>query len=160
MSDFIDEKLEINELVARAQKVVAPAIEPARQLVANIKSQIAHGTDRITLSQLHEWGLALSIISAEMTPQAEAYALTSALWKSSISKTKATTVAARRLEKKPVADAENEAMVLNADKEVQKTILEYMTSLLEDTKKDIYTMCSELNRVMDARTKNNEFSKG
>lgn len=159
MENHLEEKKKIEEIVARAQMVVQPKIAPVQRVLDDIKLQLAHGTDRIPTSQLHEWGLVLAIISTEMTPQKEAYALSSAFWKASMSKTKATTVAARRLEKKAIADAENEAVTLNTDKETERLIMEYMTSLLRTTKEDVYMMCSELNRIMDARSRWQEDKK-
>lgn len=156
MAAFEETKLEIDELVAKAQEVIAPRLAPVQKVIDDIKVQLAHGTDRIPTSQLHEWGLVLSIMSAEMTPQKEAYGLACTLWKSDMSRTKAATLAERRLEKKAIADAENEAILLNADKEVQKLIIEYMSGVIKSTKEDIYMMCSELNRIMDARNRNGE----
>ena len=62
-------KSEIDDIVAKAQEVIAPKVEPVNRVIADIKQQLAHGTDRIPTSQLHEWGLVLSVITSELTPQ-------------------------------------------------------------------------------------------
>lgn len=152
---FFEAKTSIEEIVARAQEVVGPKIEPVKKIIADIKEQLAHGIDRIPTSQLHEWGLALSVVTSELTPHKDAYALASALWKQDIAKSNAKNLAERRAEKKKV-DVENENVIANSDKETQKIILDYMSALIKDTQDNIYQMCSELNRIMDARTRNGE----
>ena len=122
-------KSEIDDIVAKAQEVIAPKVEPVNRVIADIKQQLAHGTDRIPTSQLHEWGLVLSVITSELTPQKDAYALASALWKVEISKSAAKNLAQRRAEQKKV-EVENQTVIDNADKETQKIILDYMTSII------------------------------
>lgn len=153
--EFMSAKADIDEIVASAQAVIAPKIEPVRKIIEDIKVQLAHGTDRIPTSQLHEWGLALSVVTSELTPHKDAYALASALWKQDIAKSNAKNLAERRAEKKKV-DVENENVVRNSDKETQKVILDYMANIIKDTQDNIYQMCSELNRIMDARTRGGE----
>ena len=156
MADEFDVvKSEIDEIVARAQEVIAPKIAPVNRVIADIKEQLAHGTDRIPTSQLHEWGLVLSVITSELTPQKDAYALASALWKVEINKSNAKNLAERRAEQKKV-EVENQNVIDNSDKETQKIILDYMSSIIKDTQENIYQMCSELNRIMDGRIRNGE----
>lgn len=155
VDDFEAVKAGIDEIVARAQEVIAPKIAPVNRVIADIKEQLAHGTDRIPTSQLHEWGLVLSVITSELTPQKDAYALASALWKVEINKSNAKNLAERRAEQKKT-EVENQNIIDNSDKETQKIILDYMSSIIKDTQENIYQMCSELNRIMDARARNNE----
>ncbi len=157
--EFSQKKLEIDEIVAKAQEVIGPKIEPVRRIIEDIKLQLSHGTDRIPTSQLHEWGLALSVATSELTPHKEAYALASALWRQDISKSNAKNLAERRAEQKKV-DVENDNVIHSSDKETQKIILDYMAGIIKDTQDNIYQMCSELNRIMDSRTRNGEVGKG
>lgn len=159
MDEFITTKSEIDEIVSSAQAVILPKIQPVENVIADIKQQLAHGTDRIPTSQIQEWALALSVITSELTPHKEAYALASSLWKVEINKSNAKTLAERRAEQKKV-DIENQNIVKNSDKETQKVILDYMSSMIKDTQENIYQMCSELNRILDARTRFGEAKNG
>ena len=152
MDEFITTKSEIDEIVSSAQAVILPKIKPVENVISDIKQQLAHGTDRIPTSQIQEWALALSVITSELTPHKEAYALASSLWRVEINKSNAKTLAERRTEQKKV-DIENQNIVKNSDKETQKVILDYMSSMIKDTQDNIYQMCSELNRILDARTR-------
>jgi hypothetical protein len=159
MDEFITTKSEVDEIVSSAQAVILPKIQPVENVIADIKQQLAHGTDRIPTSQIQEWALALSVITSELTPHKEAYALASSLWKVEINKSNAKTLAERRAEQKKV-DIENQNIVKNSDKETQKVILDYMSSMIKDTQENIYQMCSELNRILDARTRFGEAKNG
>lgn len=159
MDEFTTTKSEIDEIVSSAQAVILPKIQPVENVIADIKQQLAHGTDRIPTSQIQEWALALSVITSELTPHKEAYALASSLWKVEINKSNAKTLAERRAEQKKV-DIENQNIVKNSDKETQKVILDYMSSMIKDTQENIYQMCSELNRILDARTRFGEAKNG
>ena len=159
MSEFTTTKSEIDEIVSSAQAVILPKIKPVENVIADIKLQLAHGTDRIPTSQIQEWALALSVITSELTPHKEAYALASSLWRVEINKSNAKTLAERRAEQKKV-DIENQNIVKNSDKETQKVILDYMSSMIKDTQENIYQMCSELNRILDARTRFGEVKNG
>ena len=159
MSEFTTTKSEIDEIVSSAQAVILPKIKPVENVIADIKLQLAHGTDRIPTSQIQEWALALSVITSELTPHKEAYALASSLWRVEINKSNAKTLAERRAEQKKV-DIENQNIVKNSDKETQKVILDYMSSMIKDTQENIYQMCSELNRILDARTRFGEAKNG
>ena len=159
MSEFSTTKSEIDEIVSSAQAVILPKIKPVENVIADIKLQLAHGTDRIPTSQIQEWALALSVITSELTPHKEAYALASSLWRVEINKSNAKTLAERRAEQKKV-DIENQNIVKNSDKETQKVILDYMSSMIKDTQENIYQMCSELNRILDARTRFGEAKNG
>ena len=159
MSEFTTTKSEIDEIVSSAQAVILPKIKPVENVISDIKLQLAHGTDRIPTSQIQEWALALSVITSELTPHKEAYALASSLWRVEINKSNAKTLAERRAEQKKV-DIENQNIVKNSDKETQKVILDYMSSMIKDTQENIYQMCSELNRILDARTRFGEAKNG
>lgn len=159
MDEFITTKSEIDEIVSSAQAVILPKIKPVENVISDIKQQLAHGTDRIPTSQIQEWALALSVITSELTPHKEAYALASTLWRVEINKSNAKTLAERRAEQKKV-DIENQNIVKNSDKETQKVILDYMSSMIKDTQDNIYQMCSELNRILDARTRFGEAKNG
>lgn len=159
MDEFITTKSEIDEIVSSAQAVILPKIKPVENVISDIKQQLAHGTDRIPTSQIQEWALALSVITSELTPHKEAYALASSLWRVEINKSNAKTLAERRAEQKKV-DIENQNIVKNSDKETQKVILDYMSSMIKDTQDNIYQMCSELNRILDARTRFGEAKNG
>lgn len=159
MDEFTTTKSEIDEIVSAAQAVILPKIQPVENVISDIKQQLAHGTDRIPTSQIQEWALALSVITSELTPHKEAYALASSLWKVEINKSNAKTLAERRAEQKKV-DIENQNIVKNSDKETQKVILDYMSSMIKDTQENIYQMCSELNRILDARTRFGEAKNG
>lgn len=159
MDEFTTTKSEIDEIVSSAQAVILPKIQPVENVISDIKQQLAHGTDRIPTSQIQEWALALSVITSELTPYKEAYALASSLWKVEINKSNAKTLAERRAEQKRV-DIENQNVVKNSDKETQKVILDYMSSMIKDTQDNIYQMCSELNRILDARTRFGEAKNG
>ena len=159
MDEFITTKKEIEDIVTAAQSVILPKIQPVENVISDIKQQLAHGTDRIPTSQIQEWALALSVITSELTPHKEAYALASSLWKVEINKSNAKTLAERRAEQKKV-DIENQNIVKNSDKETQKVILDYMSSMIKDTQENIYQMCSELNRILDARTRFGEAKNG
>lgn len=159
MSEFSTTKSEIDEIVSSAQAVILPKIKPVENVISDIKLQLAHGTDRIPTSQIQEWALALSVITSELTPYKEAYALASSLWRVEINKSNAKTLAERRAEQKKV-DIENQNIVKNSDKETQKVILDYMSSMIKDTQENIYQMCSELNRILDARTRFGEAKNG
>lgn len=159
MNEFTTAKSEIDEIVSSAQAVILPKIKPVENVIADIKQQLAHGTDRIPTSQIQEWALALSVITSELTPHKEAYALASSLWRVEINKSNAKTLAERRAEQKKV-DIENQNIVKNSDKETQKVILDYMSSMIKDTQENIYQMCSELNRILDARTRFGEAKNG
>ena len=159
MSEFSTTKSEIDEIVSSAQAVILPKIKPVENVISDIKQQLAHGTDRIPTSQIQEWALALSVITSELTPHKEAYALASSLWRVEINKSNAKTLAERRAEQKKV-DIENQNIVKNSDKETQKVILDYMSSMIKDTQDNIYQMCSELNRILDARTRFGEAKNG
>lgn len=159
MSEFTTTKSEIDEIVSSAQAVILPKIKPVENVISDIKLQLAHGTDRIPTSQIQEWALALSVITSELTPHKEAYALASSLWRVEINKSNAKTLAERRAEQKKV-DIENQNIIKNSDKETQKIILDYMSSMIKDTQENIYQMCSELNRILDARTRFGEAKNG
>ena len=159
MSEFTTTKSEIDEIVSSAQAVILPKIKPVENVISDIKLQLAHGTDRIPTSQIQEWALALSVITSELTPHKEAYALASSLWRVEINKSNAKTLAERRAEQKKV-DIENQNIIKNSDKETQKVILDYMSSMIKDTQENIYQMCSELNRILDARTRFGEAKNG
>ncbi len=159
MSEFSTTKSEIDEIVSSAQAVILPKIKPVENVISDIKLQLAHGTDRIPTSQIQEWALALSVITSELTPHKEAYALASSLWRVEINKSNAKTLAERRAEQKKV-DIENQNIIKNSDKETQKIILDYMSSMIKDTQENIYQMCSELNRILDARTRFGEAKNG
>ena len=159
MNEFTTAKSEIDEIVSSAQAVILPKIKPVENVISDIKLQLAHGTDRIPTSQIQEWALALSVITSELTPHKEAYALASSLWRVEINKSNAKTLAERRAEQKKV-DIENQNIVKNSDKETQKVILDYMSSMIKDTQENIYQMCSELNRILDARTRFGEAKNG
>lgn len=159
MEEFTTVKSEIDEIVSSAQAVILPKIQPVENVISDIKQQLAHGTDRIPTSQIQEWALALSVITSELTPHKEAYALASSLWRVEINKSNAKTLAERRAEQKKV-DIENQNIVKNSDKETQKVILDYMSSMIKDTQDNIYQMCSELNRILDARTRFGEAKNG
>ena len=156
--EFLDVKAEIDNILATAYEVVSPLLAPVNKIIQDIKQQLAHGTDRISTDQLHEWGLALSVATSELTPQKDAYALASALWKVDIAKSNAKSIAEKRADQKKV-DVENQNVIDRSDKETQKIILDYMSGLIKDTQDNIYQMCSELNRIMDARTRFAEFDK-
>ena len=159
MEEFTTTKSEIDEIVSSAQAVILPKIQPVENVISDIKLQLAHGTDRIPTSQIQEWALALSVITSELTPHKEAYALASSLWRVEINKSNAKTLAERRAEQKKV-DIENQNIIKNSDKETQKIILDYMSSMIKDTQDNIYQMCSELNRILDARTRFGEAKNG
>ena len=159
MEEFTTTKSEIDEIVSSAQAVILPKIQPVENVISDIKLQLAHGTDRIPTSQIQEWALALSVITSELTPHKEAYALASSLWRVEINKSNAKTLAERRAEQKKV-DIENQNIIKNSDKETQKIILDYMSSMIKDTQENIYQMCSELNRILDARTRFGEAKNG
>ena len=159
MNEFTTTKSEIDEIVSSAQAVILPKIKPVENVISDIKLQLAHGTDRIPTSQIQEWALALSVITSELTPHKEAYALASSLWRVEINKSNAKTLAERRAEQKKV-DIENQNIIKNSDKETQKIILDYMSSMIKDTQENIYQMCSELNRILDARTRFGEAKNG
>ena len=159
MNEFSTTKSEIDEIVSSAQAVILPKIKPVENVISDIKLQLAHGTDRIPTSQIQEWALALSVITSELTPHKEAYALASSLWRVEINKSNAKTLAERRAEQKKV-DIENQNIIKNSDKETQKIILDYMSSMIKDTQENIYQMCSELNRILDARTRFGEAKNG
>ena len=151
-AEFLQTKQDIDGIVANAQAVISPKIQPVNEIINDIKRQLAHGTDRIPTSQLHDWAITLSVATSELTPFRDAYALTSALWKVDIAKSNAKSLAERRAETKKV-DVENQNILDRSDKETQKIILDYMAAMIKDTQDNIYQMCSELNRVMDARTR-------
>ncbi|MCM1322834.1 MAG: hypothetical protein NC218_01475 [Acetobacter sp.] len=150
--EFMETKADIDSIVKSAQEVLEPKLAPINRIIADIKEQLVHGTDRIPTAQFHEWGLALSVATSELTPHKDAYALASALWKQDINKSNAKTVAERRGNSKKV-DIENDNVLVNADKETQKIILDYMAQIIKDTQDNVYQMCSELNRIMDSRTR-------
>ena len=52
-----------------------------------------------------------------------------------------------------IDDIENQNVIDRSDKETQKIILDYMSGVIKDTQDNIYQMCSELNRIMDARNR-------
>lgn len=149
--EFDIAKANIDEIVARAQEIISPKIEPINRVIEDIKQKLIHGTDMIPTSQLHEWGLVLSVAITELTPHKDAYALSSSLWSIDIKKSNATNLAQRRQEQKKV-DVENQNVIDSADKETQKVILDYMSAILEDTQKNATQLLYELNRIMDART--------
>ncbi len=156
MEDTFDVVKEgIENILVEAQSVIKPKLRPLEELIDDIKVQLAHGTDRIPTSLLHEWGLTLSVIRTELSSQREAYALASGLWKVQINRSNAKSIAERRVEQKKV-EIENQNIIDNSDKETQKLIIDYMSSMLRDAQEDIYQLCSELNRIMDARTRNLE----
>ena len=155
---FTETKAEIDEILASAYAIIEPKIAPVNDIIKDIKEKLAHGTDTIPTSQLHEWGLALSIATSELTPHKDAYALASALWKVDIAKSNAKSIAEKRADQKKV-DVENQNIIDRSDKETQKAILDYMSGLIRDTQDNIYQMCSELNRIMDSRTRFAEFDK-
>ena len=152
---FMQSKAEIDDILARAQSVLEPKLAPVRAVMDSIKTQLAHGTDRIPTSTINEWAVSLSVFTSELTPQKEAYALSAALWAVDIKKSNAKNLLERRAERKKV-DVETQNIVDSADKETQKVILDYMANVIKGIQDNIYQMCSELNRIMDGRTRNNE----
>lgn len=149
---FLQTKEEIDDIIAKAEQVLQPKLEPVKKVMESIKTNLAHGTDRIPTQLLHEWALSLSVFQSELTPQKEAYALASILWKLDINKTNATNLAQRRAEQRK-AEVENQNVLDNMDRETQKAILDYMANVIKNTQENIYQMCSELNRILDARTR-------
>ena len=154
-TDFETSKQNIQEIVLRAQEVVGPKIEPVTKVIDDIKTQLVHGTDRIPTSTIQEWALALSITTTELSPHREAFALASMLWKSDINISNAKSLAERRAEQKKT-EVENQNIINSEDKCIQKIIEDYMTSILKSTQENIYQLCSELNRILDARNWNRE----
>lgn len=150
MDDFEASKEQIQEIVTRAQEVVGPRIAPVVAIIDDIKTQLVHGTDRIPTETIQQWALSLSIYSTELVPHKEAYSLASLLWKVDINNSNAKSLAERRSEQKRV-EIENQNVIDSRDKETQKIIIDYMSSLMKNTQENIYQMCSELNRILDAR---------
>jgi ferritin-like metal-binding protein YciE len=155
MDTFEQTKEEIQEIVSRAEEVVAPKIEPIKQIIEEIKAALVHGTDTIPTSRVQDWALALSLYNADLSPHKEAFSLASMLWRVDINNSNAKTLADRRAEQKK-AEIENQNVIDSKDKETQKIIVDYMSGMIKSTQENIYQMCSELNRILDARNWNRE----
>lgn len=159
MDSFEQSKEQIQEILFAAEEAIKPRIAPVRELLVEIKQALAHGTDKISTNIFQDWAVTLGIYSSELTAYKEAYSLASALWKIDINNSNAKSLAERRAEQKKV-DIENQNVIDSKDKETQKVIIDYMKSMLQETKNDISTMLSELNRILDARNWNREVKGG
>lgn len=155
MQDFEESKLAINEILAAAEEVIKPKISPIMKVIDDIKLQLVHGTDRITTERIQEWALSLSATSTELSPHKEAFSLASILWRVDINNSNAKSLADRRSEQKKV-EIENQNIIDSRDKETQKIIIDYMSSILESAQKNISQMLSTLNRILDGRNWNRE----
>lgn len=155
MSTFEEVKDDIQEIVSRAEEVIAPKLAPVREIIEEIKRALVRGTDTIPTSRIQDWALSLSIYNAELFPHKEAYSLASALWKIEINNSNAKSLAERRAEQKK-AEIETLNVLNSRDKETQKIIIDYMSSMIRGAQDSIGQMCSELNRILDARNWNRE----
>lgn len=155
MSTFEEVKNDIQEIVSRAEEVIAPKLAPVREIIEEIKRALVRGTDTIPTSRIQDWALSLSIYNAELFPHKEAYSLASALWKIEINNSNAKSLAERRAEQKK-AEIETLNVLNSRDKETQKIIIDYMSSMIRGAQDSISQMCSELNRILDARNWNRE----
>ena len=77
----VDKKAEarIDTILKNAEEVIFNKLKVANRLIDDIKKQLVHGTDTITTIQIQEWAVVIPIISQELTPSKEAYALTKKL---------------------------------------------------------------------------------
>lgn len=155
MDSFEQTKEQIQLILSQAEETVSEKIAPVREVLNEIKRSLAHGTDTLPTSIIQDWAVSLSLYNAELTSHKEAFSLASALWKIDINNSNAKSLAERRSEQKK-AEIENQNIIDSRDKDTQKIIIDYMSSVLKGTQENISQMCSELNRILDARNWNRE----
>ena len=152
--EFRASKQEIDEIVARAEAALASKLAPVREVVDEIRKLLAHGTDTIPTAVINQWTLELATTKSELSSFQEAYALASTLWDIDIRRAKAKNIVERGDKRK--TDVESQNVVDSADKETQRVIFDYMHAVIDDTRDDIRQLLSELNRIIDARVRNDE----
>lgn len=143
----------INQTVKLAEETCQKKLKAANALLADIKSQIAQGTDCITTVQIQEWAMAVPIICEELTPAKEAFELTKNLWDIEIKQAAAKNLL--ELDKKK-AEIEQINRLAGTENAKKKAIADYMKNMLAGTQEALWSLANALRKILDARIANRE----
>lgn len=144
---------DLDATLSQAEKVIMKRLAPVNNLISDIKSQIAHGTDCITTAQLQEWALVIPIMSQELTPSKEAYALMKNLWDIEIKQAGAKNLLELTQKK---TEIEQINRVAGTEGERKKAISDYMRNMLAGTQDTLYNLGNAVRKILDARIMNRE----
>lgn len=143
----------IEQTVKLAETTCKEKLKAANALIADIKAQMAHGTDCITTVQIQEWAIAVPIICEELTPAKEAFELTKNLWDIEIKQAAAKNLLELDKKKTEIDQINRLAGTDNAKK---KAIADYMKNMLAGTQEALWTLANALRKILDARIANRE----
>ena len=143
----------IKDILGKAEPVIQAKLKAANALIADVKSQMVHGTDCITTAQIQEWAIVIPIICEELTPAKEAFALTKDLWDIETKQ-----IAAKNLLEldKKKTEIEQINKVAGTEGSKKKAIAEYMRNMLSGTQENLWMLGNALRKILDARIANRE----
>lgn len=138
----------VKEIVDAAEKVVSKKLAPVNELIAEIKKAMSKGTDCITLAQLQEWAVAIPILSEELVPTREAYALTKNLWDIELKQLQAKNL--MELDKKKTEiDLINK--VAGTEHSKKSAIASFVAGNLAGTQETLWSLGNAVRKMIDAR---------
>lgn len=139
----------VDTLVKKAEKALEPRLRDVNNILVSVKEGLSNGVDTISTSQAKEWLIALSLMAFDLTPQREAFELTSSLWKLETEKLTAQRLQ-NRGEKKKV-DIIDENVILLNDYGIHQAVVDYMSKMLKEAKENIRQLLQAIRRIVDAR---------
>lgn len=143
----------MKDIIKSAEEVIMQKLKSANALIDDIKSQMVHGTDMITTTQIQEWAVVIPIICQELTPSKEAFALTKSLWEIELKKSAAKNLLELN-KKKTEIDQINK--LAGTEGETNKAIAEYMRNMLGSTQDSLSSLGSSLKKILEARIRGRE----
>lgn len=138
----------IEDIVAKSKKAIEAKLEPANNLIKDVKHQISQGTDCITTAQLQEWAIVIPVICEEIVPHKEAFALTKNLWDIETKQLAATNLLELDMKK---AHIENINKLAGTESGKKKAIASYMVNMLAGTQESLWFLGNAVRKILDAR---------
>ena len=146
-------EVRIEDIKQKAEAVVQEKLKGANALIADIKSQMAHGTDCITTEQIQEWAIVIPILCQELTPTREAFALTKSLWDIELKQADAKNL--MELDKKKT-EIEIINRLAGTEGSKKKAIADYIRNMLTSTQESLWMLANAVRKILDARIANRE----
>lgn len=153
MANLEETQARIDDIIRQAEATVTEKLKPANALIADIKQQMAHGTDCITTAQIQEWAIVIPIICEELTPAKEAFELAKDLWDIETKQLAAKNLLELDKKKTEIEQINKLAGTENAKK---KAISEYLRNMLSGTQESLWCLANALRKILDARIINRE----
>lgn len=144
---------DLDATLSQAEEVIMKKLTAVNNLIGDIKSQMAHGTDCITTAQIQEWAIVIPVMSQELTPSKEAFALMRNLWDIEIKQAGAKNLLELTQKK---TEIEQINRVAGTEGEKKKAISDYMRNMLSGTQETLYNLGNAIRKILDARIMNRE----